>query len=91
MYAHRLKEHSSKHNNKITIINSDQVELLQEQNINLAKQLHEVKSKLNELEECKKNEHSSSTKYNIDIKKIESSLVSTFFKQELYYKFNISK
>lgn len=83
MYAHRLIEQSSKHN-KITIINSDQVELLQEQNINLAKRLHEVKSKLNELEEHKKNEQSSSTKYNIDIKKIESSLVSKFFKQEFH-------
>lgn len=91
MYAHRLKEKSSKHNNKITIINSDQVELLQEQNINLVKQLHEVKSKLNELEECKKNEQSNSNKYNTDIQKIESSLVSTFFKQELHYKFGVSK
>lgn len=81
MYAYRLKEESSKHNNKITIINTDQVELLQGQNIHLAKQLREVKSKLNELEKRKKNEQLSSIKYNTDIQKIESSLVSTFFKQ----------
>lgn len=73
--VYRLKEEPLKCVNATRIIESNQVKLLQEQNVILAKQLQEIKLKLDELEQHKKKEEISSNKINNDLQKIETSLV----------------
>lgn len=73
--VYRLKEEPLKCVNETRIIEFNQVKLLQEQNGVLAKQLQEIQSKLNKLEEHKKIEKISNRIDN-DFQRIETSLVS---------------
>jgi len=61
--------------NETKISESSQIKLLQEQNIDLVKQLEEIKSKLDKFEEYKKVEQTFSKEID-NIQRIDSSLVS---------------
>jgi len=76
MDAFRLKRESLNCMNEIKISESSQIKLLQEQNIDLAKQLGEIKSKLDEFERYKKIEQICSKEIDNNIQIIDSSLVS---------------
>jgi hypothetical protein len=58
--------------------------MLQEQNINLTKQVQNIQLKLDELKEFKKNEQSSPKIMDYSLQRIESSLVN---KNHLLYQF----
>jgi len=75
MNALRLKGESPNYINETKISERNQVQLLQEQNIDLAKQLEEIKSKLEKLERFKKAEQTYSKK-NDNLQKIDSLSVS---------------
>jgi len=75
MNAFRLKGESSNYINETKISEHNQVQLLQEQNIDLAKQLEEIKSKLDKLERYKNAEQTYSKK-NDNFQKINSLSVS---------------
>jgi len=62
MDAFRLKRESLNYINETKISECNQVKQLHEQNIDLGKQLVEIKSKLNKLEGYKKDEQSCSKK-----------------------------
>jgi len=76
MDGFRLKRESLNCMNETKISESNQIKLLQEQNIDLAKQLGEIKSKLDELEGYKKVEQSCSKEIDYNIQKVGSSVVS---------------
>ncbi|XP_025416615.1 putative uncharacterized protein DDB_G0290989 isoform X2 [Sipha flava] len=69
-----LKEKSIKNIDETNIIDSNQVKMLQEQNINLTKQVQNIQLKLDELKEFKKNEQSSPKIMDYSLQRIESSL-----------------
>lgn len=71
----RLKRESPNYINETKISECNQVQLLQEQNIDLAKQLVEIKSKLDKLERYKKAEQTY-LKENDNLQKINSLSVS---------------
>lgn len=75
MNAFRLKGESPNYKNETKISERNQVQLLQEQNIDLAKQLVEIKSQLDKLERYKNAEQTYSKKYD-NLQKINSSSVS---------------
>jgi len=75
MDAFRLKIESLNSLNESKISESNQIKLLQEQNIDLAKQLGEIKSKLDELEGYKKVEQICSKEIDNNLQ-IDFSLVS---------------
>lgn len=58
MSAYRLREELTDHNDRTKTVNQVN-QLLQDQNVNLEKQLLEIKLKLNELKDHKKNDHTS--------------------------------
>lgn len=64
------------HNNENRTIESNQVKLLQEQNIELAKQLQEIKFKINELEKYKEIKQVSIKEKDNNHQIIESNMVS---------------
>jgi len=75
-HFYRLKESLEHIDKQVTVIEPNQVKLLQEQNITLAKQLQEIKWILDELKEFKTIEQINSNKINNDnIERIEISLV----------------
>lgn len=76
MIIYRLKEKPMNHFDEIKNIDSNQVKILQEQNINLTKQIQEIQLKLDEIKEFKKKEQSSPKKKDNSLHRIESSLVS---------------
>lgn len=76
MDAFRLKKESLNCMNETKICETSQIKLLQEQNIDLAKQLGEIKSKLDEFERYKKVEQTCSKDFDNNIQIIDSSLVS---------------
>lgn len=73
MNIYRLNEEPMKHTGEI--IQSNLIKQLQEQNVDLAKQLQEIKSKLDELEACKTNEPTSLKNNNNNFQKNDSSMV----------------
>ncbi|XP_025197334.1 uncharacterized protein LOC112596071 [Melanaphis sacchari] len=66
-----LKSESLNYINETKISECSQVKLLQEQNFDLAKQLMEIKSKLDELEGYKKAEQTCTKKLNYNLQKID--------------------
>lgn len=75
MNPNRLEEESLKLEDKTRIIETNKVELLQQQNKELAKQLLEIKSKVDVIEEHKQVQLISSDQIDNNLQKIESSLV----------------
>lgn len=75
-HLYRLKNKSMNFIDETKTFESNQIKLLQEQNIDLAKQLQDIKSKLDELQEYKKIEQTSSKKFDDNIQQIETLLVS---------------
>lgn len=73
---YRLKEESIKNIDEIKNIDSNQVKILQEQNINLTKQVQNIQLKLDELKEFKKNEQTSPKIMDNSLQRIESSMVN---------------
>lgn len=73
----RLKRESLNCINETKIKECNQVQLLQEQNIDLARQLGEIKSKLDRLEGYKIVEQACSNKIDYNLQRTESSLVSS--------------
>lgn len=74
MNSNRVEEESLKLENK-TRIESNKVELLQQQNEELAKQLQEIKSKVDVIEGYKQVQLTSSDQIDNNLQRIESSLV----------------
>lgn len=79
MNFYRLKEEPIKHIDETKMIDSNQVKILQDQNINLTKQIQEIQLKLDELKESKKNEQCSPKRMDNTLHRIETSLVSEHF------------
>lgn len=75
MNPNRLEEESLKFGDKTRIIETNKVELLQQQNKELAKQLLEIKSKVDVIEGHKQVQLISSDQIDNNLQKIESSLV----------------
>lgn len=71
-----MKNKSTNLINETKTIESNQLKLLQEQNIDLAKELQDIKLKLDVLQEHKIFDETTSKKTDDNIQKIEISLVS---------------
>lgn len=76
MNLYRLKNKSINCIDENKTIEYNQIKLPQEQNIDLAKQLQDIKSKLDEFQDYKKIEQTNSKKIDCNIQQIETSLVS---------------
>lgn len=72
----RLKNKSINCIDENKTIEYNQIKLPQEQNIDLAKQLQDIKSKLDEFQDYKKIEQTNSKNIDNNIQQIETSLVS---------------
>lgn len=84
MDVYRLNEESLNNTREIKITESCQVKQLQEQIINLAKQLQEIKSKLDESERFKTNEQTNLKNIDNNSQIFESSLVC-FNNSNIYF------